>query len=152
MFCIRTALLALAIYASVGAMAASAQQPPPEGAPIPGSPYGQPYGPSPAATTDPALLAKAKSWFVALQHGKIDRSQLASSAYGNMTDASIASAQKMIGSLGPPVSFVQERAQSQDNVSAAIYSVTFKNGQKVDFLFAVDSEGKVEGLSLGTPH
>jgi hypothetical protein len=145
-------LLALAISASAGPVAAWAQQPPPEGAPIQGSPYGQPYGPNPAATTDPALLARAKTWFSALQHGKVDRSQLATSVYGNMTDASIASAQKMIGGLGPPVSFVQEHAQSQGGISAAIYSVTFKNGEKVDFLFAVDSEGKVEGLSLGTPH
>ena len=54
-----------------------------------------------------------------------------------MTDATIANAQKMIGGLGPPVSFVQQQSSSQGNVSAAIYVVTFKNGEKIDFLFAV---------------
>jgi hypothetical protein len=54
--------------------------------------------------------------------------------------------------LGPPVSFVQQQANTQGTVSAAIYVVTFKNGEKVDFLFAVDSQGKVQGMSLGTPH
>jgi hypothetical protein len=147
-----TALFALALFSSGGVLFASAQQPPPEGAPMQGSPYGQAYGPNPSATTNPALLARAKSWFAALQKGKVDRSQLAAGPNGNMTDASIAGAQKMIGSLGAPVSFVQERAQSQGNVSAAIYQITFKNGEKVDFLFAVDSDGKVAGMSLGTPH
>jgi len=108
--------------------------------------------PAPSPTTNPQLLAMAKQWFAQLQAGKIDRSQLDTGPYGNMTDASIANAQKMIGNLGPPVSFVQQQYQVQGNVSAAIYLVTFGNGQKVDFLFAVDRQGKVAGLSLGTPH
>jgi hypothetical protein len=118
------------------------------------------YGSSqarPSASPDPTLLARAKSTFVALQSGKLDRSQLAANGpNGNMTDATIANAQKAIGGLGPPVSFVQQQYQqgsgSQGNVSAAIYVVTFKNGEKIDFLFAVDAQGKIEGMSLGTPH
>ena len=115
-----------------------------------------PYGSSqarPSSSPDPTLLARAKSTFVALQSGKLDRSALATGGpNGNMTDATIANAQKMIGGLGPPVSFVQQQSSSQGSVSAAIYVVTFKNGEKIDFLFAVDAQGKIEGMSLGTPH
>lgn len=115
-----------------------------------------PYGSSqarPSASPDPTLLARAKTTFVQLQSGKLDRSELAAGGpNGNMTDATIANAQKMIGGLGPPVSFVQQQSSSQGNVSAAIYVVTFKNGEKIDFLFAVDAQGKIQGMSLGTPH
>lgn len=117
------------------------------------SPYGPAATPAPRGSTDPALLAHAKSVFAQLQAGKVDRSELAGNGpNGNMTDATLANAQKMVGGLGAPVSFVQQQVSTQGNISAAIYVVTFKNGQKVDFLFALDSQGKVEGMSLGTPH
>lgn len=139
-----TTLLAAALLAGL-APPASAQYAP--------NPYGAAPTPAPRASTDPALLARAKSVFAQLQGGKVDRSELAANGpNGNMTDATLANAQKMIGGLGAPVSFVQQQSSSQGGVSAAIYVVTFKNGEKVDFLFALDSQGKVEGMSLGTPH
>jgi len=128
-----------------GAEPQPVNQPPPPQA-------NEPAAPAPSATTNPQLLATAKHWFAQLQAGKIDKSQLEGGPYSNMTDASIANAQKMVGSLGAPVSFVQQQYQSQGNVTAAIYLVTFSNGEKVDFLFALDQQGKVAGLSLGTPH
>jgi hypothetical protein len=156
MFRISTSLFALAIWASA-TLGASAQQypPPPEGAPQSNNPYAQPYQPNTPTTTNapnPAMLARAKSVFAQLQEGKIDRSQLATGPNTNFTDASIANAQKMIGNLGKPTSFVQQQSMTQGSVSAAIYLVRFNNGQSVDFLFAVDSQGKIAGLSLGTPH
>ena len=116
-------------------------------------PYPSNNAPTPQPSANPALLHQAKIWFTALQNGKIDRSALANnSANNNLNDATIANAQKMLGSLGPPVSFVQQQSSTQNNMTAAIYAVTFKNGKTVDFLFAVDSQGKVESLGLGTPH
>lgn len=153
---ISTGLFALALWASA-TLAAPAQQyppPPPEGAPQSGNPYGQPYQPSaPAVNNTPnsAMLARAKSVFAELQSGKVDRSQFSTGPNTNFTEATIDNAQRMVGSLGKPVSFVQQQSMTQGNVHAAIYSVTFKNGQKVDFLFALDSQGKIAGLSLGTP-
>lgn len=145
---ISTTLVALALFASA-TLVASAQQPPPEGPPQAQNPY------APSATTssapNPAMLARAKTWFAHLQAGTIDRSQLATNANSNLTDATITNAQKMIGNLGRPVSFVQQQASTQGNDTAAIYVVTFKNGKKIDFLFVEDTQGKVEGLGLGTP-
>jgi hypothetical protein len=145
MFRIITSSLALALCASLAQVGAAAQEyPPPEA-----------LGPPSAATAtpDPLLLMRAKSWFAQLQSGNIDRSELATdSPNANLTDATIANARKMIGNLGRPVSFVQQQAATQGGVTAAIYLVTFKNGQKVDFLFAVDSQGKIAGLGLGKPH
>lgn len=150
-------LFALALWATTAL--ASAQQypppPPPEGAAEPNNPYAQPYQPSAPETNNApnsAMMSRAKKIFAELQAGKIDRSQLATGPNASFTDASIAGAQKMIGPLGKPVSFVQQRAMTQGSVHAAVYTVTFKDGRKVDFLFAVDDQGKIAGLSLGTPH
>ncbi len=154
MFRILIGLFALTLCASVPLAAYAQEPPPPEGAPQAGNPYAQPYAPS-ATTNDapnPAMLARAKNVFAQLQAGKIDRSQLAAGPNANFTETTVANAQKMIGSLGKPVSFVQQQATKQGDVSAAIYAVTFKNGKKVDFLFVLDAQGKIAGLSLGTPH
>jgi hypothetical protein len=123
--------------------------PPP---PPPPAPVGQPQSqPTAAATTDPAMLARAKSWFAQLQAGKIDRSQLATKANGALTDATVSNAQGILSGLGTPVSFIQQQAGAQGSISYAIYSLTFKNGRKLNFFFAVDSQGKVEGLQIGQP-
>lgn len=97
------------------------------------------------------MLARAKSWFAQLQAGKIDRSQLADRANGAITDANLSNVQSVIGNLGTPVSFVQQQAGSQGNINYAIYQLTFKNGKKINFFFAVDTQGKIEGLQLGQP-
>lgn len=145
--------LALALCTGAAIPVLAQQMPPPEGAPEQNNPYAQP---APGATTTPAqskaLLTRAKVWFGELQSGSVDRSQLASNANSNMSDATIANAKQMIGALGKPVSFVAQRTGSQGGVTYGIYIVTFKNGQTVDFLFALDSTGKVTSLGLGNPH
>jgi hypothetical protein len=153
---ISVTLAALALYASL-ALPVAAQQysPPPEGAPVQGNPYGQPPGANPAAKPipDAVMLTQAKKVFAQLQTGKVDRSELSTSTpNSNMNDATIANAQRMIGSLGKPVSFVEQRSTSQGSMTGVLYLVTFQNGQKIDFLYMVDSQGKVTGLGLGTPH
>jgi hypothetical protein len=149
-----TTIVTAALFASAPLLCAAAQEPPPpEGPPIQGNPYGEP-GASNASASNPVnkpLLAKAKNWFAALQAGKIDRSQMEAGPNANLNDATVANAQKMIGGFGTPVSFVQQREGTQGNITYAIYAVTFRNGEKVDFLFALDSSGKVASLGLGTP-
>jgi hypothetical protein len=144
MFRILTSFLVVALGVSTAA-AVSAQEYPPPGE------LGPPSAAAATARPDPLVLMRAKSWFAALQSGKIDRSELAPGPNANMTEATIENAQRIVGNLGRPVSFVQQQSSTQGGVTAVIYVVTFKNGQKVDFLFAVDDQGKVEGLGLGTP-
>jgi len=157
MFRICTALAALALFTTI-ALRAGAQQvppPPPEGAPVQGNPYGQSPGADPARTPipDTVILAQAKKVFSQLQSGKVDQSELSTDTpNSNMNAATIANAQRMIGSLGKPVSFVEQHSTAQGGMDAVIYLVTFQNGQKIDFLYMVDSQGKVTGLGLGTPH
>ena len=137
-----TMLFAAALFAGA-AGAANAQYAP--------GPYGPNAGPSTAPS--PVPLSTAKRIFAQLQAGKIDPSQLATGTpYVNMNGATLANAQRMVGGLGPPVSFVQTQSTTQGNSAAGLYIVTFQNGQKVDFLLAIDSQGKIEGMSLGTPH
>jgi hypothetical protein len=155
MFRLSTITFAAMTLAGSAALPAAAQQmPPPEGAPVQGNPYGEPAA-NPSRTPVPGavMLAGAKKVFGQLQSGKLDRSELsASTPNANMNDATIANAQRMIGSLGKPVSFVEEHSTSQGDTSAVIYLVTFQNGQQIDFLYMIDSQGKVAGLGLGTPH
>jgi hypothetical protein len=154
MFRIWMTLAAFTLAAGIALPAASQQMPPPEGSPVQGNPYGQGAAPDPAHSPVPSsvMLAQAKKVFGQLQTGKVERSELSSSTpNANLNDATIANAQKMVGSLGKPVSFVEQRSTSQNGMSAAVYLVTFQNGQKIDFLYMVDSQGKIAALALGTP-
>lgn len=151
---ITTTIIAAALFAGAPLLAMAAQQaPPPEGAPVQGNPYGPQAEPNSATSNqlNKPLLAKAKQWFAALQQGRIDRSQMEAGPNANLNDATIANAKKMIGGLGQPVSFVQQRTGTQGNITYAIYAVGFRNGQSVDFLFAMDGSGKIASLGLGTP-
>jgi hypothetical protein len=136
--------LALGMAAAIGP--AAAQQ------------YPDPYGPppqsaaNPTSKPDPAMLGQARHFFGELQSGSVNHSELSSNGpAANLNSATISNAQRMIGSLGSPVSFVQQRAGTQGGVTWAIYSVTFKNGQSLDFLYGIDANGKVTTLGLGTP-
>jgi hypothetical protein len=151
-------MLALVLFACVAAAppgmpggtgGTGGTQPEPMGPPAPA--YQPMNQPSPTATVDPGMLRQAKTWFAALQSGTVDRSQLAAKASSSLTDADLAQAKAMIGNLGTPASFEQQQAASQGGISFAIYLVTFKSGAKYDFFFAVDQQGKVQGLKLGRP-
>jgi hypothetical protein len=148
MFRLFTTFFAAGLFAGALAASAPAQQMPYP----PSSGYGPTSAPASNAPTNAALLGMAKKWFADLQSGHVDRSQIEGGPYSNLNDATIANAQKMVGGLGKPVSFVQQELSTQGNITAAIYLVGFQNGQKVNFLFAVDSQGKVASLGLGTPH
>jgi len=134
--------LMLAITGS--SLPGAAQEYPPPGALPP------PSAASATAKPDPAMLARARRVFQELQTGTVNRSELSTGPNANMNNATISNAQRMIGNLGTPVSFVQERAGSQNDVSWAIYLVTFKNGQSMYFLYGVGSDGKITTLGLGT--
>src|SRR5512135_2308793 len=126
---IRTYIGSLALTISLtGAMLpVGAQEYPPAGAPAP------PSAASATAKPDPAMLGHARHFFNELQAGSVNRSELApGGASASLNNATISNAQRMIGSLGNPVSFVQQQAGSQGGVSWAVYLVTFKNGQRLD--------------------
>ena len=148
-----SAFFALALAAGAALPVGPQQVPPSEGAPVQGNPYGPPAANSSAHLSDAAMLARAKKIFGQLQNGKIDRSEISTNTPNTgITDATISNAQRMIGNLGKPASFVQQRTTTQGNTSATLYLVTFQNGQQIEFLFMVDNDGKVNGLALGTPH
>ncbi len=150
---IRNMLLVLALYASTiaavppggNANVTQPQQPPP----VPAAP---PLAPMPAATAtpspDPAMLARAKNEFAQLQSGKIDRTTLTTEMSTALTDDKLATLKGAIGNLGTPVSFDQQRTGTQGDVRYTVYLVTFANGTKLNFLIAVDGQGKIAGMRL----
>jgi hypothetical protein len=56
--------------------------------------------------------------------------------------------QAQIGNLGTPVTFEQQQTMTQSGISYAVYLLTFGNAKKLNFVFAVDGQGKVAGLRL----
>jgi hypothetical protein len=155
-------LSSLALAAGLLLTAVAADPPPGGGNIPPGNPFPQPAGPPPggppmaapgppqSATPSPndmQMLARAKNWFAQLQAGKIDRSQLAP-GMGSLSDEQVANVSTQIKSLGTPVTFEQQQTMVQNDTSVALYLLTFGNGKKLDFIFAVNSQGKVAGLRL----
>jgi hypothetical protein len=144
-----TATIVAALFASAPLLCV-AQAPPPEGPPVQGNPYGADSATS-SNTIDKPLLAKAKNWFAALQAGKVDRSQMESGPNANANNATISNAPQLIAGLGTPTSFLQQSTGKRGNLTYGIYLLTFRNEKKVYFLFAIDDQGKVASLALGTP-
>ena len=102
--------------------------------------------PSPGPAANTAMLARAKAAFAQLQAGKVDRTQL-TPQMNTASDAQFKSVQSSIAH-GPPVSFAQQQSFSQGGNTYAIYLVTFADGSKVNFVFALDSQGKVSGMRV----
>jgi hypothetical protein len=95
---------------------------------------------------DSAMLAKAKATLVQLQSGKLDRSRLAPSTSGALSDTQVTQVESLVGGLGPPVNFTQQQAMSQGGNNYAVYTVTFQNGTRLNYVFSEDSSGQVTGF------
>ncbi len=107
--------------------------------------------PTPAPAANTAMLARAKAMFAQLQAGKVDRSQLTPQMSAAATDAQLKDAQASVA-RGTPASFVQQQSFSQGGNTYAVYLVTFADGSKVNFVFALDSQGQVAGMRVtGAP-
>ncbi|MFY9720286.1 MAG: hypothetical protein WAK16_11670, partial [Candidatus Cybelea sp.] len=83
-----------------------------------------------------------------LQAGVVDRAALTTDMNAALTDDKLATVKGAIGSLGTPVGFDQQSAGTQGDSKYALYLVRFANGQKIDFIFAVDSKGRISGMRL----
>jgi len=106
--------------------------------------------PSPAPSASSAMLARAKSVFSQLQAGKVDPSQLTPQMKA-VSEAQLKSAQSSIAH-GSPVAFEQTQSFSQGDYTYAVYLVTFADGAKVNFVLALDSQGKVASMRVtGAP-
>lgn len=99
-------------------------------------------------TPDPAVLARAKAWFAAIQSGTIDRSQLDDKMNSLMTDSLVKSLAAQVGPLGAPTAFEQVQTGTQSGSQFYVYKVTFKGGDALMYVFAVDAHAKVSGLRL----
>ncbi|HEX3457841.1 MAG TPA: hypothetical protein VHR97_07775 [Candidatus Baltobacteraceae bacterium] len=95
---------------------------------------------------DSAMLAKAKATLVQLQSGKLDRSALAPSTSGALSDTQVTQVESLVGGLGPPVNFTQQQAMSQGGNNYAVYTVTFQNGTRLNYVFSEDSSGQITGF------
>lgn len=129
----------------------SGQIPPSEPGPPPmtgTAPIGSPPSGTP---TSAAMLARAKGAFAQLQSGSVDRSALDADMNAALTDDKIAAVKTAIGNLGAPASFVEVKNGTQGAYPYVIYLVTFANGTKLNFVFAVDGQGKIAGMQLTPP-
>jgi hypothetical protein len=86
-----------------------------------------------------------------LQSGNVDRSALNAQMNTALTDDKVTAVKTAIGSLGAPTSFVQLRTGTESGYPYAVYQVTFANGTKLNFVFALDAQGKIAGMQLTPP-
>lgn len=107
--------------------------------------------PSPAPAPNATMLARAKAVFAQLQAGKVDPSELTPAMSAGATYSQLKDAESSVA-RGKPVSFEQQQSFSQGGNTYAIYLVKFADGSKVDFVLAVDAQGKVAGMRVtGAP-
>jgi hypothetical protein len=108
--------------------------------------------PGPAATANAEALARAKTWFAALQNANVDRTQLTDEANRALTEEMLKSVAGQISPLGEPTSFDQVQTGSQSGSTYYVYRIGFKNGDHWNFIFAFDGTGKVSGLRIAPAH
>lgn len=95
---------------------------------------------------DTAMLSLAKSTLAQLQAGKLDRSTLAPATSRALSDKQLQQVEAVVGDLGAPVGFTQQQAMSQGGNNFAVYTVTFQNGTRLNYIFSEDSSGQVTGF------
>ncbi len=101
---------------------------------------------------DAKVAATAKAWFIALQHGKIlDASQLDAQMTALLTPAILSSFEAQIGPLGDPTSFEQAKTGTKDGNTYFVYTLSFKTGDRLQFVIAFDPDGKIGGLRALPP-
>lgn len=96
-------------------------------------------------------LAQAKAAFAQLQSGSLDRSMLDTQMNAALTEDKVSAVKAAIGPLGTPATFVEVRTGTQGGYPYGVYLVTFANGTKVNFVFALDNQGKIAGMQLTPP-
>jgi hypothetical protein len=95
---------------------------------------------------DAGTLSQAKATLAQLQAGKLDRSTLAPATSNALSDKQLQQVEGMLGGLGPPVAFSQQQTMSQGGNNVAVYTVTFQNGTRLNYVFSEDSSGQVTGF------
>ncbi len=105
---------------------------------------------SPAASpTDATVLAHARSWFDALQHGQLlDPSELDDRMKALMTPAIVTQGAKQLEPLGAYTGFDQVQTGTRNGDTFYVYKVTFKGAEALNFIYVVDGSGKISGLRL----
>jgi CubicO group peptidase (beta-lactamase class C family) len=103
----------------------------------------------PAKGEDPAITALARQWMRRMQTGDIDKSQLSASFAKHLTRDMVSGMKEDLAPLGDPTSFVYRGKSKTNGATAYQYSVGFK-GARLQLTIAVDSQGKISALGLGS--
>jgi hypothetical protein len=133
--------LCAAIFSTAGSAAAAA---PPPATATPAATA----TPSPAPSADPAITARAKSFYHSLATGMLDRSQLSAPANAKMTDQTVKDVAAKLAPMGEPVTFEYVKSGHQSGSTLYAYLLGFGNGQKLEFVLGIDAQGKVSALAL----
>ena len=99
-----------------------------------------------AAGDDAAIAARARDWFGRLQRRDIDRAQLTPAMKAGLSATTVATVAAQIAPLGAPVTFPFVRTTGTAGVTGYVYRPTFASGVALDYTFAVDRAGKIDGL------
>lgn len=97
----------------------------------------------PAATP----LQDAKTWFTALQQGRLaDPGELNADMAQTMTPAALENISSLLKDTGTPRSFEQVQTSAVQSLTIYVFKITFANAPALEFLYTLDSSGKIAGL------
>ena len=103
----------------------------------------------PAKGEDPAITALARQWLGRMRSGDIDKAQLSAGFAKFLTPQMISGMKAGLAPLGDPTSFVYRGKTAANGATAYRYNVGFK-GARLTFIIAVDGQGKISSLGIGS--
>ncbi len=95
----------------------------------------------------PTPLQDAKTWFTALQQGRMaDPSELNDQMTQAMTPVTLVQIKSSLKDTGAPKSFEQVQTSAVQSLTIYVFKITFANAPALDFIYTLDSSGKIAGL------
>ncbi len=98
---------------------------------------------APPAVEDPAISAKLRAFFAALQRGEIDRAAVTDEVNAALSDAALQQVKAQMASLGAIDTLTFVGRQAAGGMTAYRYRATFSSGKTLPITFALDANGKI---------
>lgn len=92
-------------------------------------------------------LQDAQTWFAALQQGKLaNAAQLNPDMAQSMTPDALTGMASMLKDTGTPKTFEQVQTSAVQSLTIYVFKITFANAPALNFIYTLDSSGKIAGL------
>jgi hypothetical protein len=92
-------------------------------------------------------LQDAQTWFAALQQGKLaNAAELNEGMSEAMTPAALTGMASLLKDTGTPKTFEQVQTSAVQSLTIYVFKITFDKAPALNFIYTLDSSGKIAGL------